>query len=619
MFQPPTPTPNKPWSVAIFERERPHLVNWIKTELVPNVVSTSIRNIVVEADVKSGKREMVEFIAMLDNTATRRTEPTRVHVYISSFIRKADKEQRKELSDHNIKVCPIQRDTHVRECIEWIDRHLDMEQHIITHIDEGDYGSGQNQNLNKIWDHIKDNQNITNIVWSATIAEILYSDTIQSDDNPPDAIQEIANTGVHIRYRPEQYNLQTQQPVGFCGPNVFLDSGLVENAMPFFIVKSTSPLEYTLSNQARSLMSELVENMRSNPDKNILFLRLSYSIKNGCRRKESKAIHVLLNNLNHFPELRDWFILVDKDENFEINDHRIMKEPVGWSSRLYWNMKTRDRPIIVIADQTSSRSTEWACHNRVYALHDFRHTQTYSAYAQALQRPNHYASKYPTGFQKIRIFGNKKVFELAAGRIRYSDYLHDDWVIRKVDHRIVQAAGGGNDARYEIRNVTTRDLHECCVVPDGAPRGILTEDADDMMLRLGCGHTMSLSQRVMGDIKRVANIVTRFYPCHDADSYNEVIQTPEWIQFTAHNFRNPFNHPILNQNGEHLGHMRGYHLLDYESNVVGEKWGFNDTNRTPRLAICYNNGILGVGVRILNPDEEFVIAGDIRTINSMYV
>jgi len=619
MIQPPTPPPSKPWSVTIFQEERPHLVNWIRTDLVPNVADPSVRNIVVEADVKAGKREMVEYLAMLDHIATPRPPPTRVHAYISSFIRKADKDQRKELSEHNIKVCPIQRDTHVQYCIGWIDTHLGMGQHIVTHIDEGDYGSGQNQNLNKIWDHIKDNPNITNIVWSATVAEMLYSDTIYSDDSTPNVIQEISNNGVHLRYRPEQFNLQTQEPIGFCGADVFLDSNLIENAMPFFIVNSNSPLEYALSDQARSLMSDLRENMITNPDKNILFLRLSYSIKNGCRKKASKAIHVLLNNLNHFPELEGWFILVDKDENFEINDPRIRKEPVGWSSRLYWNMKATHCPIIVIADQTSSRSTEWACHNRVYALHDFRYTQTYSAYAQALQRPNHYASKYLLGFQKIRIFGNKKVFQLAAGRISYEDYLCDDWVIRKVDHRIVQAAGGGDSARYEIRNVTTRDLHECCVVPDGALRGILKKDADDMMLSLGCGHTMTLSQRVTGDTKKMANIVTRFYPCGDTESYNEVTQTPTWIQFTSHNFQNPFSSPNLTVNGEYRGHLRGYHVLDYERNVVGEKWGFNETNRTPRLSICYNHGVLGVGIRTLKPGDEFVLVSDLRTINSMYV
>ena len=58
--------PAKPWSVAVFQHLRPHMTNFVDNRIIPLLEDTECRRIVVRAPVKSGKREMVEYIAMRD-------------------------------------------------------------------------------------------------------------------------------------------------------------------------------------------------------------------------------------------------------------------------------------------------------------------------------------------------------------------------------------------------------------------------------------------------------------------------------------------------------------------------------------------------------------------------
>ncbi len=56
------------WSVANFESERPHMVTFIRENLIPYLDDEECRRIGVRAPVKSGKREIVEYLAQRDKT-----------------------------------------------------------------------------------------------------------------------------------------------------------------------------------------------------------------------------------------------------------------------------------------------------------------------------------------------------------------------------------------------------------------------------------------------------------------------------------------------------------------------------------------------------------------------
>ena len=89
-----TPPP-KPWTVAQFELYRPHMSNWIIHNLCPPLEDPDCPRIVVRAPVKSGKREIVEYMAKRDESHVS----PRVHLFLSAWHRAADEVQRKELAD----------------------------------------------------------------------------------------------------------------------------------------------------------------------------------------------------------------------------------------------------------------------------------------------------------------------------------------------------------------------------------------------------------------------------------------------------------------------------------------------------------------------------------------
>jgi hypothetical protein len=61
-------------------------------------------------------------------------------------------------------------------------------------------------------------------------------------------------------------------------------------------------------------------------------------------------------------------------------------------------------------------------------------------------------------------------------------------------------------------------------------------------------------------------------------------------------FKNPF---VLSEkegkkDGLYQGFMRKWDVYDYEKDVYRKEWGLADGHR---ITICYNKGVLGVGVR----------------------
>ena len=101
------------WSVAQFETYRPILTTFLNTRVRPLLDSNECQRILIEAPVKSGKREMVEYLAMRDEAHN----PTRVHTFISAFHRVADENQRNELERHNLKIFSLTKKPDVNKAM----------------------------------------------------------------------------------------------------------------------------------------------------------------------------------------------------------------------------------------------------------------------------------------------------------------------------------------------------------------------------------------------------------------------------------------------------------------------------------------------------------------------
>ena len=264
------------WSVSDFEIQRPYLTTFVNSQVVPRL---HCRKLVIRAPVKSGKREMIEYLAMRDLAH----DSNRVHIFVSSWHRIADEDQRKELALHNLHVFSLNRAEIVKRCIEKITQEIGKK-YIILHIDECDHGSGEDQHLSTVYRTFKDCPQLTLLMYSATPQEVLFSSDFMTD-----AFDQVQI----IEYIP---------PPNFCGPKMFLENGLVFSAEPFFHVGKP----FTLSDQGKSIVRDMLAQMPGGK-RNFLVLRLSYGSSEG-RGVEGKAIYQFLNHIDDFPELADFRI-----------------------------------------------------------------------------------------------------------------------------------------------------------------------------------------------------------------------------------------------------------------------------------------------------------------------
>jgi len=593
----------KPWSVAIFEEKRSHLTGFARSKLIPLLEDEDCRRIVIRAPVKSGKREIAEYVAVRDlqtvipddNSSTHRK-----HAFLSAWHRKADESQRTELEKHNLAVFSIINDKSVEKFVVWLNRQLtsDPTLQIVLHLDECDHGSGIKQKLSKIWQTVRENPRITNILYSATPEEVRFSGEVE-DEEYDDMMEEIMQ-GHRVEYSP---------PDGYCGPQKFLDEGLIFDAKPFFYQNPESGTYY-LSEQARAIIRDFRESLIQDPRRNMIVLRLSYVMESGSKRekKENKAIYRFLQNITHFPELEDFLVVVDKGDKFEENE-RISPDDIKWSSQVYWNRQTPTTPTLIVIDQTSSRSTEWKCHDRIFVTHDFRNSLIFSVISQAQERTNHYAQGYNNTFQRIRIYGHKKTFMLSAGRIDYGAYLRHDWKKRKVDAR----RNPGPVALYHIQNTCDNTIH-----PE-YPTPIIETEADRILQELGCYADVAVSQRVRGGVKKIQIIGCEFLVC-DQNTFPQVA-----ISKGFGHMQNPFvrsntkmaKNPELVGGGQ-IGYLRTWKVYQYHEVEANKGWGFtaSSVKHHSRATICYKDGVLGVGFRI--PTGQMVETNTLNAYRSMY-
>lgn len=558
---------------------------WIIAWIIPLLDNGVCRRIAVRAPVKSGKREFVEYIAMRDADGGSGTS-NRVHAFLSAWHRAADDSQREELAKHNLTVFSITKKNAADDCIKWILEKVRLGKTVVIHLDECDHGSGDRQILGKVYKRIRDNLSVFTILYSATPQEVLFSKeitntvdltaTVVDGDNSGEAeMLDDMLYGTHLEYTP---------PPGYCGPGRFLDAGLVIDAKPFFrMVAGVAEL----TSQGIEFIEGLKAATASGSGRNIATLRLTR--KTG-RTKAGKEIYKFLQNSHRIPQLQGIQIWVDKGDCDWGNARKI-----EWSSPDYWLTTAKDIPILIVMDQTASRSTEWACHDRVYATHDYRTSQQYAILSQAQERVNHYDSKYAGGFQPIRVYGHKKTFELSAGRISYEQYFACEWRMKKVDVRIAGAQGLGDV--YEIKNSTTGVRHPQYLEPLGKLAAIA------VLEELGGAGDISLSNRVRGDVRDLPVFDTHWFPCNMV-SWDEaiagVLASVGDGLLAGRNFDNPFHNasrPAPDAAGREFGYLRGWHVLDYDTDIVASDRGWGVGLGAPRVTICYSGGVLGVAVR----------------------
>lgn len=557
------------WSIPEFEEKRPELTSWLKSEIILSM-KEGITKFVIRAPVKSGKRVMVEYLAIRD----RGSKVT--HFFVSAFHRVADEEQRNELKDYGLKVFSLINVQTIIELVESIVEEKKKKNRVVIHLDECDYGSGEKQLLSYFWDAIKDVKNLYIIMYSATPAEVHFSGG-DSENCPVNVYDEFCfgEDTKAVTYVP---------PQTFCGPKKFLDEGLVMNAEPF-------SSDEDLGTQAKQIITDLKASTVSGSGRNILVLRLS-----GGKEKASKPIYKFIKNIRNFSELDDCIVCVDRGvHKFKPKElpSNVMLDDIRWSSETFWKMMCKDIPIIIVVDQTTGRSTEWVCHNRVFAYHDYRNNLTFSTVSQAQERVNHYITKYGDCFQPIKVYGFLKAWQLSAGTINYSQYLNVEWT-----KRLVNGTG-----LYKIRSVINSQIKH----PQYNREDYSLYQAEEILSILGCNHDfVKLSTRIKGNCKELYEVTCEFVPC-DENTFN------------IEGHRNPFlNAKKRMSPGDTYipGNFRGvWKKFDYDEIVVQTYAGMTTTDS--RLTICYRNSVLGVAHRKKTGQTKCI--NSLEAYNSMYV
>ena len=585
------------WSVADFEAERPHLTSFVRDRILSLLDAEVCNRILIRAPVKSGKREMVEYIAMRDNCAS----PHRLHAFLSAWHRSADEEQRKELGIHNLKVFSITTKPKAEECARWVRQGIAAGKQVVLHLDECDFGAGDRQILASVYQEFRAVDPVSFVLYSATPQEVLFSGEVEQEEYD-EMVRDMVYAGEFVEYDP---------PAGYCGPGRFLDERLVTEAKPFFTTANNGRIH--LTPQGQEVIAGLRASSAETPSRNILILRLSSSDLNGTasQRKDNKKIYQFLRGVSSCAELEGVLIIADKDErSVGASMDAVLTERIQWSNPMYWRMKATGIPMIFVIDQTASRSTELVCHDRLFAYHDFRNTVVYTTISQAQERVNHYEQRYE-GFQPIRVYGHMKTFLLSAGRIDYAEYMTNLWTKRKIDHRTVTRLGLEGDL-YHIKSTSDNSIHPEFNEPVGLSY------ADRILQDLCSFVEVKVSDRVRGRSGMKPVFGCEFVPCKINEFSAKKAQL-EAIVGGEVNFRNPFV-PSLSKGkvgGLWQGFLRVWKVREFSSISEKEKgWGTTGPGGSPRLTICYNNDVLGLAVRWNTGAFEEV--NTLTTFKSMY-
>lgn len=355
-----------PRSISWFERMRPEVV-----ALVYQILQASLegkRHILIKAQVKSGKKDIVECLSRLNRNG---------HVtYATALNRKDVKNQQEELVLYDIATRVINKDIECTAAITDITRRMLLAR-VWLCFDECDYGSGERQKIAPLFRELIDTPNVIKVYFSATSHETEAST---------------------LKDRPDFKMLTFVPPVTYHGAQYFLDEELVFDSEQFFETDEETG-DIHLTAHAETVIQESIS-----AERHICVVRVGTGIpiKDLKKRPIKRAIENELNGI--VSNGRPWEIVpVDATD------------PHDWEDRKTRNMYVRDTEVnyLFVLKQTCSRGTDlkgW--HSTLAFWHDNRKHDGKSrpnTLIQAFLRPAHYGAP-----QAIRLYVSKEVVELAA-------------------------------------------------------------------------------------------------------------------------------------------------------------------------------------------------------------
>lgn len=407
----------KTMSVLEFQLFRKQQYDCVLNNIIPNIQKN--KHVFVTAPVKSGKRELVEIFASLTARSNKFT-----HFYICNLNRKDCKDQIEELEAYHI-ITMIGTDIRktLFEKLNVINQCLKNGHTIIFHIDESDFGTGYKQALYDLLINVFQKEKSHFIFYSATNEEVLFSD--------------LKANGVEVSFVPAE---------NYCGYEFFLDNGLVENATQFFendLTLSAQAIE-VCSQHAQSNKQIGVVRLTTRENKEDPFFKQFKKDFNsqGPARKQLEDLYSKFNK-------KLQIVFADKDNSFHWGSNDTYP---GYG--LNHNSLSSEYCLLVIINQTSTRSTQWKCHNKIYFYHSYRKSSTNAnTILQADARCVHYNTSGNLEDSKIKIYGDVDVFRYYSKRITAEEL---SLTGQKLSSRVSQSTS--NRGRYKVKILREQDI-----------------------------------------------------------------------------------------------------------------------------------------------------------------
>lgn len=381
----------KDHNIEWFIANRSELYNYIKNEVIPFNKKFKL----VHAPVKSGKRGMVEIYSLLDTVSK--------HIFLTALHRRADKSQRDELSAYGINVFSVNNTNKKDDCIKCIDDLL-LKNHIVKiHLDELDFGCGNNQLLNKIWTKYKTNTKVHFILYSATI-EVAKKEFLTVNDIE---VYECR------RYVP---------PAIYFGIKNYLQSGKFIQAESF-IDYNEELNQITITSHGEELIQKLISKTNDIRSKqHISILRLAGNMKIDGKQ------------MSQFEKMKEYKEAIEEKYGVRLRFVGSNDTSVEWDNQRYWEELASNLPFIIVINQVSGRSTEWKCHPFIVWYHTLRTDETPTGtIIQDQERPVYYTINY-TDIIDIEIYGDLPSAQYSAGEITLEQML--TMTSRKLNSRL---------------------------------------------------------------------------------------------------------------------------------------------------------------------------------------
>jgi len=368
-FSESTPHPHP---IGWFQSQRSHIHTFCNT--VFREIQRGMNHILIKAQVKSGKKDIVECIAQLGAPQTK-------VFYVTALDRKDVKKQKEELASYGVETFLVNSDAAVRQVISAINAQKARHFRIILCLDECDYGSGETQKLSGMFSEILNDEDVTKIYFSATAHETEVSD---------------------LHDRPDFRILTFTPPPNYFGAEWFLDEGLVHDADTFFAEDEDGDI--VLTEHAKLVILESMID-----DRHIGVVRINNDFRMKDFKKRTTKNDLVRQLREALPEGKPWEIIpVDATDSHD------------WEDRKTRNMYVNDSEVnyLFILKQTCTRGTDlkgW--HHKLAFWHDARShngTSRPNTLIQAFFRPSHYSSSYGGEPQRIRLYVDYVVAELAA-------------------------------------------------------------------------------------------------------------------------------------------------------------------------------------------------------------